>query len=234
MSPERFERIQLMLSQRQPDLTVCMEGVHKPHNLSAIIRTCDAVGVSEAHVVWADAQSKLSGGTAMGSQNWVQVKPHANIADAVATLKSQGMQVLATNLSETAVDFRSIDYTKPTAVLMGQEKDGISQEALALADQDIIVPMVGMVQSLNVSVASALIMYEAQRQREIAGMYQGPCRLSVEEQNRILFEGGHPIYTKACRRKGLAYPQINDEGQIVADEQWWFKVKHEPSAWPEK
>ncbi|MFZ6043991.1 TrmH family RNA methyltransferase, partial [Vibrio natriegens] len=88
-----------------------------------------------------------------------------------AALKDQGMQVLATHLSDTAIDFREVDYTKPTAIILGGEKNGITSEALALADQDIIIPMVGMVQSLNVSVASALILYEAQRQRQQAGMY---------------------------------------------------------------
>ena len=96
---------------------------------------------------------------AAGSNSWVQVKTHRTIADAVGHLKGQGMQILATHLSDKAIDFREIDYTRPTCILMGQEKTGITQEALALADQDIIIPMIGMVQSLNVSVASALILY---------------------------------------------------------------------------
>ncbi|MGC3835018.1 tRNA (guanosine(18)-2'-O)-methyltransferase TrmH [Moritella viscosa] len=213
MTPERLERITKMLQHRQPDLTVCMESVHKPHNLAAVVRTCDAVGVNNVHAVWSVRPTKVSGGTATGSQNWVKVHSHDN------------MQVLATNLSDTAVDFREIDYTKPTAILMGQEKTGISAEALALADQDIIIPMVGMVQSLNVSVATATILYEAQRQRDNAGMYQGESKLSAEEQHKIYFEGGHPIYAKACKRKGLAYPELDEEGQIVADKSWWDALR---------
>ena len=158
MTPERFARIDSMLQHRQTDLTVCMEKVHKLHNLAAIVRTCDAVGISEVHAVWDHPKMRISGNTATGSQNWVQVKAHDNIAAAIKTLKAQGMQIIATNLSDTAVDFRAIDYTKPTAILMGQEKTGISDEALALADQDVIIPMVGMCQSLNVSVATALMM----------------------------------------------------------------------------
>ena len=95
-------------------------------------------------------------------------------ADAIAALKAQGMQVLVTNLSDTAVNFTEIDYTKPTAIILGQEKFGTSEEALALADQDIVIPMVGMVQSLNVSVACSVVLYEAQRQRQLAGMYDQP------------------------------------------------------------
>ncbi|MFT5880222.1 MAG: tRNA (guanosine-2'-O-)-methyltransferase [Moritella sp.] len=225
MTPERLERITKMLQHRQPDLTVCMEAVHKPHNLAAVVRTCDAVGVNNVHAVWSSRPTKVSGGTATGSQNWVSVRSHNTIADAIRELKAQGMQVLATNLSNKAVDFREIDYTKPTAILMGQEKLGISDEALALADQDIIIPMVGMVQSLNVSVATAAILYEAQRQRENAGMYQGESTLSAEEQHKIFFEGGHPVYAKACRRKGLAYPPLDGEGQIVAEETWWDALR---------
>ncbi|MGY5451350.1 tRNA (guanosine(18)-2'-O)-methyltransferase TrmH [Agarivorans sp. MS3-6] len=231
MTPERHQRIRAMLDARQTDLTVCMENVHKPHNLSAIVRTCDAVGVDHVHAVWENYKDELRRGTATGSQNWVKVHNHEKIEDAVASLRNSGMQILATNLSDSAIDFREVDYTKPTAILMGQEKHGISDTALALADQDIIIPMVGMVQSLNVSVASALILYEAQRQRQNAGMYQPPCKVSPEEQNRILFEGGHPIFAEACKRKGLPIPQIDEHGQIIADDSWWEKMQMSKEAW---
>jgi len=151
-------------------------------------------------------------------------------ADAIAALKAQGMQVLVTNLSDTAVNFTEIDYTKPTAIILGQEKFGTSKEALALADQDIIVPMVGMVQSLNVSVACSVVLYEAQRQRQLAGMYDLP-KLSHERRQRTLFEGGHPIFAEACKRKGLPYPEIDEAGQIVADDSWWQKMQMNKSAW---
>jgi tRNA (guanosine-2'-O-)-methyltransferase len=116
------------------------------------------------------------------------------------------MQILATHLSDKAIDFREIDYTRPTCILMGQEKTGITQEALALADQDIIIPMIGMVQSLNVSVASALILYEAQRQRQNAGMYQRANSMLPEEQQRLLFEGGYPVLARVARQKVCLTP----------------------------
>lgn len=203
-----------MLALRQPDLTVCMEQVHKPHNVSAVIRTADAVGVHEVHAVWPGDRMRSLVSTAAGSNNWVEIRTHRTIGAAVGHLKAQGMQVLATHLSDKAVDFRSIDYTRPTCILLGQEKTGISEEALALADHQIIIPMVGMVQSLNVSVASALILYEAQRQRQLAGMYDSSAasRLSEEEQQRLLYEGGYPVIAKVARRKGLPMPQIDQHG----------------------
>ena len=225
MNSQRYARIREMLARRQPDLTVCMEEVHKPHNVSAIVRTADAIGVHEVHAVWPSTRMRPMA-SAAGSNSWVQVITHPTIGDAVGHLKSQGMQILATNLSDKSVDFRDIDYTRPTCILMGQEKTGITQEALALADQDIIIPMIGMVQSLNVSVASALILYEAQRQRQNAGMYQREnSMLPVEEQQRLLFEGGYPVLAHVAKRKGLPYPHVNEQGEIEADATWWSTMQ---------
>lgn len=226
MNEQRYTRIREMLARRQPDLTVCMEQVHKPHNVSAIIRTADAVGIHEVHAVWPGNNLRTMAGAAAGSNSWVEVKTHPNIRDAVTHIKASGMQVLATHLSAKAVDFREIDYTRPTCILMGQEKTGITQEALDLADQDIIIPMIGMVQSLNVSVASALILYEAQRQRQNAGMYDRENSiLPDEEQQRLLFEGGYPVLARVAKRKGLPYPRINLQGEVEADESWWATMQ---------
>ncbi|TPG57333.1 tRNA (guanosine(18)-2'-O)-methyltransferase TrmH [Ewingella americana] len=226
MTPERYARICEMLAARQPDLTVCMEEVHKPHNIAAVIRTADAVGVHEIHAVWPSSRMRTLVSSAAGSNSWVQVKTHQTIRDAVAKMKAKGMQVLATHLSDKAVDFRTIDYTRPTCILLGQEKTGITPEALTLADSDIVIPMAGMVQSLNVSVASALILYEAQRQRENAGMYQRQTSpLSLKEQQRLLFDGGYPVLSNVAKRKKLPRPLIDETGQIIADDQWWAAMQ---------
>lgn len=230
MTPERLERINSMLNQRQPDLTVCMEGVHKTHNLAAVVRTCDAIGVSEVHAVWKNERMRVSGGSAAGSQNWVDVHNYTNTKDAIDALKAKNMQVLVTNLSDTAVDFREIDYTKPTAIILGQEKFGASDIAKEMADHDIVIPMVGMVQSLNVSVANAVVLYEAQRQRKAAGMYD-KATISEDIRQRMLFEGGHPIFAKVCQAKGLPYPHIDEEGQIVASDDWWKKMQMTQESW---
>ncbi|MFT5674121.1 MAG: tRNA (guanosine-2'-O-)-methyltransferase [Paraglaciecola sp.] len=223
MSIERYQRIRTLLARRQPSLTVCMEEVHKPHNVSAVVRSCDAVGVHRVHAVW-DKKTKLRRSTAVGSQNWVYTDVHANIEDAISHLKQQNMQVLVTHLSEDAIDFREIDYTRPTAIILGQEKHGATGRAIELADKNIVIPMVGMVQSLNVSVAAALVLYEAQRQRQQAGMYDQQ-QLSEEECQRMLFEGGFPMFKDMCERKNIPYPHINARGEIVADESWWLRMQ---------
>lgn len=227
MTPERFARIKKVLAMRQPTLTVCIEQVHKPNNISAIIRSADAVGVHQIHAIWpADSQMRTIGATSAGARNWVDVVTHDTTQEAFAALKEKGMQILVTNLSDKAVDFREIDYTKPTAIVLGQEKKGISKEALEMADQDIIIPMVGMVESLNVSVAAALILYEAQRQRQCADMYKNPRTFIAQENiNHILFERGYPVLAKVAQRKGLPIPAFDEQGQILADQNWWAQMQ---------
>ncbi|MCG6282732.1 tRNA (guanosine(18)-2'-O)-methyltransferase TrmH, partial [Vibrio diabolicus] len=135
MNLDRYARIQEVLKARQTDLTVCLEEVHKPNNVSAVIRTADAVGLHKIHAVWPNEQMRTLTHTSAGARNWVEVETHNSTLDAIKTLKAQGMQVLVTNLSDDAVDFRDIDYTQPTAIIVGSEKVGISKQALALADQ---------------------------------------------------------------------------------------------------
>ncbi|MCW3172742.1 tRNA (guanosine(18)-2'-O)-methyltransferase TrmH [Shewanella subflava] len=230
MSPERYARINQMLDNRQTDLTLCLDTVHKTQNIAAVIRTADAVGIHQIHAVWPDADMRVSGNTASGSQQWVKTLQYNSMSEAAEQFNSQGMQVLATNFSADAIDFRDIDYTKPTVVIVGNERDGVSDEGLAIADQHIIIPMLGMVQSLNVSVASALIMYEAQRQRQQAGMY-GTRQLDEAYCQTMLFEQGHPIYAKACRRKNIPYPRIDEQGQIAANQTWWQRMREpDPNA----
>lgn len=230
MSPERYRRIREVLSRRQTDLTVCLEDVHKPHNVAAILRTCDAAGIHKLSVIW-DTKAQIRRGTSKGSHLWVKRQVHDNITDAVTTFQQEDMQVLVTHLSDDAVDFREIDYTKPTAIILGQEKTGASDTAIAASDKRITIPMLGMVQSLNVSVAAALILYEAQRQRELAGLYTHPRNaLSEDAIQALLFERGHPTLWKHCQKKGLAYPQINEAGEVVASEDWWKKMQLTPEA----
>ena len=160
-----------MAACRQPDLTVFMERVHKPHNVAAILRTCDAVGIMTAHAVPGDDGLPRLNHTSQGAQRWVGLQRHHDTRSGLDQLRAAGLRLYAAHFSSSAVDFREPDYTQPSAIIMGTEKFGVSEEALALADQEIVIPMLGMSQSLNVSVATALILYEAQRQRAEAGLY---------------------------------------------------------------
>ncbi len=172
MTPERKARIQSVAARRQVDLTVFMERVHKPHNVAAILRTCDAVGVMRAHAVPPTGGIPALNHTAQGAQRWVELIRHHDAAAGLAQLRQAGFRLYAAHFSERAVDFREPDYTQPTAIVMGTEKFGVSAETLEMVDGEVVIPMLGMTQSLNVSVATALILFEAQRQRQAAGMYE--------------------------------------------------------------
>lgn len=214
MTPERFRKLQTILQRRQLDLTVLMDNVHKPHNLSAIMRTCDAVGVHQIHAVTRERFVKTVKDVTQGTGKWVKLQSHPGLAEAVTHLKASNMQVLAAHLSDSATDFRQIDYTRPTAIMLGTELHGVSEEGLALADQHIVIPMLGMIDSLNVSVAAALILFEAQQQRLQAKMYDQQ-QLSDDDYQRILFEWSHPKLAAFYSSKGLAYPELDEEGQVI-------------------
>ena len=216
MTPDRFRRIASVLARRQPDLTLVMENVHKPHNFSAVVRTCDAVGVLEAHAITPDGTLAVADAVAQGTRRWMRVRTHASVLEAFDHLHERGFQVLAAHLDERAVDFRSVDYTRPTAILMGEELDGVSAEAAARADHLVVVPMLGMVASLNVSVAAALLLFEAQRQRAEAGLYDRR-RLDDETWRRTLFEWAYPELAARCRREGVPYPDLGPEGELLGE-----------------
>ncbi|HSG09844.1 MAG TPA: tRNA (guanosine(18)-2'-O)-methyltransferase TrmH [Longimicrobiales bacterium] len=215
MRPERFHRLREVLSRRQHDLTVLMEKVNKSHNFSAILRNCDAVGVLEAHVVPPVHGLDLHHTSSAGTRKWIRVRRYAEVGEAVETLRGRGFQVLAAHPSEGAKDFREIDYTGPTAFMMGAELYGVSEEGLALADQHVVIPMLGMVHSLNVSVAAALLLYEAQRQRSAAGRY-APRALDGEEDRSTLFRWAYPILARRLDADGRPYPELDPDGRIIS------------------
>ncbi len=213
MTPARFEKLQRVLQQRQTDLTVVMDWVHKPHNFNAIIRSCDAVGVYETHYIPVAEGYRPLTNTAKGSQKYVIANRHDDFPTVAKQLQASGHQLLAAHLSDEAVDYRSVDYTQPTAIVMGAELEGVCASTAALVDQHIIIPMLGMVESLNVSVACALILYEAQQQRQRAGMYERQS-LTEEVYQRVLFEWCWPKIAALCQKQGKAYPELNEFGEF--------------------
>ncbi len=217
MTPERFERIRSVLDRRQPDLTVVLEDVHKPHNLSAIVRTCDAAGVFEAHAIAPDGGARTVEAVAQGTGRWVHLVTHRSLDDLFVRFREMGLRTYAAHPGGATFDYREVDYTAPTAVLFGQEKEGVSEAALRRVDGRLTIPMEGMVASLNVSVAAALVLYEARRQREAAGLYAGGPRLDPELYRRTLFEWAYPYFADLCRRTSTEYPELGPEGEILGE-----------------
>ncbi len=212
LNENRIDRIDDVLSKKQPDLQVMLDNVHSSQNLSAIIRSADAVGVLDIYYTTReDASLRIHKTITQGAHRWTH-RYRMDDDHKVAFLKekkAQGFQVVVTQLDERAVSFREVDYTKPTLLVMGNEKEGVSAEIVELADDVIIIPMQGMVQSLNVSVATGLILYEAQRQREDAGRYD-TSTLSHEKKEEIKAEW---IYrdTIVRKSKGRITSEFNEE-----------------------
>jgi tRNA (guanosine-2'-O-)-methyltransferase len=214
--PRRFERLKAVLDRRMGDLTLLLEHVEKPHNLSAILRSCDAVGVLEAHAVCLAGRLPTFNSTAQGSQKWVPLQLHSSAAGALQALKARGFKVYGTMLGPKAVDYRNCDFTGPTAFVLGAEKWGLSAEAAELVDQAVIIPMRGMVQSLNVSVATATLLFEALRQRQAAGLVpEAGEGVEAERYQRLLFEWAYPQVAAWCAREGRPYPPLDAEGAIA-------------------
>lgn len=216
MTPKRFKKIKATLIQRQPDLTVLTADVHKTHNISAVIRTCDAIGIFQMHAVSPNGEIRRHHMIAGGSRRWVDVKTHKNIDDAVQTLRNDGWLLAAAHPCANARDFREIDYTKKVAILLGSELDGLTLKTVQAADETIELPMEGMGASVNVSVAAAVILYEAQRQRRVAKMYT-QSRLSRAAFETALFEWSYPEIAERCKVRGLPYPQLTEEGAMKSN-----------------
>lgn len=214
MTPERFSRLKRSLFRRQHDLTVLADGVRKQHNVSAVIRTCDAVGVAKLHVVLHDDEFRRHHMVAGGSKRWVGIALHETTEDAFRALRNQGFRMLAAHSGAGTADFKSIDYTQPTAIVLGNELNGPTPYAIEQADERISIPMHGLVESLNVSVAAAVILFEAERQRAEAGLYARPPPAPAEFE-RTLFEWAHPKIARRCRSQGIPYPPLDDEGQLM-------------------
>jgi tRNA (guanosine-2'-O-)-methyltransferase len=216
MTPERFTRLKQALLRRQHDLTVLADGVHKDHNISAIIRSCDAVGAATLHAVSPGGEVRRHHGIAGGTKRWIDVELHATTESAYAELRNRGFRMLAAHSAPEATDFREIDFTLPTAIVLGSELTGPTPFAVEHADAAISIPMHGLVESLNVSVAAAVILFEAERQRMAAELYSRPPQ-DEDEFNKTLFEWAHPKIARRCRRMKIAYPNLDADGQLESN-----------------
>jgi tRNA (guanosine-2'-O-)-methyltransferase len=173
----RQQRIRRILERRQPDLTVVLEDVHDPHNVSAVLRSCDAVGVLDVHVVYVHEEPPrraFARKSSASAAKWMRIHRHDSIDECYAALRGQGQRILVAALGPGSEDLHALDLTRPTALVFGNEMRGLSDEAVHAADGAFRIPMMGMVESLNISVACAVTLYEALRQRQFAGRYEQP------------------------------------------------------------
>jgi tRNA (guanosine-2'-O-)-methyltransferase len=183
---ERLKKITDTLLSRQISLRVVMENIHDPHNVSAVFRTCDAVGVPKISLLYTcESFPRISKTSSSSANKWIDVEKYDKTEICFEQLRKEGYKVYASMLNKKSLDLYSIDLTQKVALVFGNEKRGVSKESEKLADETFYIPMRGMIQSLNVSVAAAVSLYEAQRQRASKGMYE-KSELSAEEIDNLI------------------------------------------------
>ncbi len=187
MTPEREARITKVLNHRQPGLVVVMENVHDPHNISAVMRTCDAVGVQDIFVLntTIPRHKKFGKASSASAAGWLSIHQYDDTAACMAHVRRLCDKVYATHLGAASVSLYDLKLDERVALVFGNEHAGVTEECLQHCDGNFIIPQVGMVQSLNISVACAITLYEAYRQREIAGCYDGVAKLSPAEWSEL-------------------------------------------------
>ena len=188
MTPERRERLMGVLNKRQPDLTVVLENVQDPHNISAVMRTCDAVGIQEIYVLnnKIPRHKKWGARSSSSAAKWLTVHQFSDAAECMAALRKKYDKIMTTHLAADAVSLYDINFTGSVALVFGNEHSGVSEEVRALADGNFIIPQMGIIRSLNISVACAVSIYEALRQKTNAGHYEQ--RRLPEEQFETLWK----------------------------------------------
>lgn len=188
----RREKVEKVLKKKQPDLTLVFENVTNPHNIYAITRTCDSMGILDIHAVYNENQTmpkpqKSGKKSSSSGTKWININRHSNIENCVNGLKEEGFIICCTDLREDSVSIYDFDFTQKLALIVGNERYGVSENVAKLSDYNLYIPMIGMIRSLNVSVATAVILYEAFRQRRNAGMYNG-IRLTENEYQKLYEE----------------------------------------------
>jgi len=188
ITPRRFERFENVLNRRLEHLVVVFENVYQEHNASAIIRTCDGFGIQYIYVIENKNRFKPNEGISLGAEKWVDIIHYQGdnaVKKLYDNLRAQGRIIIATALSENAKNVREIIINKPVAVVFGTEKEGLTKEAINLADICVYIPMEGFVDSFNVSVSAAIILEILTQKLEKAGFKRG---LPNNEKKRLLIE----------------------------------------------
>ncbi len=191
MTTERTQKLKTVLGRRQGNLTVVMENVQDPHNISAVMRTCDAVGIQDVYILNTKIPRHKKWGAKSSSSavKWITVHQFEDTAACFAELRNKYEHIYTTHLSADAVSVYEIDFTKSVALIFGNEHDGVSDEIRAMADGNFIIPQMGIIQSLNISVACAVSIYEAFRQKTLAHHYDAPS-LPAERRAELMKQWG--------------------------------------------
>ena len=184
MTPERRNKLLTVLNKRQSNLTVVLENVFDPHNVAAVMRTCDSIGIQDIYILNTRIPPVREWGfkSSSSARKWITAHQFTDPDKCFEELKNRYSKILTTHLSSDSVSLYDIDFTESIALVFGNEAFGVSEEIRAYADGNFVIPQIGIIQSLNISVACAVTIYEAYRQKQVAGHYDSP---SLSEVRRI-------------------------------------------------
>lgn len=187
VSEARRARIEAVLRERTRTVVPVCEGIYDQGNINAVLRSAESLGFQSVHVIETQERFKRSNRVASGADKWLDVHRHAGLQAGLSSLRAQGYQILATALSDRARPLAEFDFTRRTAIVFGNEKEGASPELLREADAHVIIPMVGFTQSFNISVAAALALYHVQQDRLRRQGFHGDLSVEERERLRVLF-----------------------------------------------
>jgi tRNA (guanosine-2'-O-)-methyltransferase len=184
----RMARFRAVAAKRQGDLTIILENVHDPHNISAVLRTCDSVGIPEIFVIQNDPRSisQFDNSASASASKWVKVHLFEDVKECLQAVRSKYKIILATVIQTDARNIYHVDFTESVAVVFGNEHDGVSTGLLDESDGLITIPQFGMVRSLNISVAAAVVLYECLRQRLVRNLYDVNQTTTESEKKQLL------------------------------------------------
>ena len=216
MHPKRLQKFEAVVARRQPDLAVVLENVHDPHNLGAVLRSCDAVGILNVFILFTEDhlrkdRVRLGKKTSAGARKWLNVHFYTEVDACVAHLRRDYDLLVGTRLSDDAQSIYDLDLTQRIALVFGNESAGISAELQAHMDGNFLIPQAGMVQSLNVSVACAVCVYEAYRQRLSVGRYDTAPSLDPEGRAALLADYVER-HENRTRQHTIGNAASNDDG----------------------
>lgn len=179
LTPGRRQRIRQTIANRTYTIVPVMEGLYDRGNVSAVLRSAEALGYQAIHIVESAKNFKKANRVTQGAEKWLDIRTWDATAPCVEHLRAHGYRILATHFDNPR-PIHEIDFTQPTAIFFGNEKDGVSDELLSKADDRIVIPMLGFSRSFNISVAAALILYHVYQDRSRRQGYHGD--LSEEQQ----------------------------------------------------
>lgn len=191
MTPERKERLTKVLQHRQPGIAVVLENVEDPHNISAVMRTLDSVGIQDLYVLNSKIprHKKWGAKSSSSAAKWLTIHQLDNTEECFKLLRQKYDKIYTTHLALGAASVYELDFTQKVALVFGNEHSGVSEELLTQADGNFIIPQVGIIKSLNISVACAVTVYEAFRQKYEAGHYHQQ-QLSDTDYHQLMNDWG--------------------------------------------